>query len=672
MDADESWAWPDDLDMLESWDPAESGDTSEWSPEELAALYPDLGLGVDGASGLGPETADMAWRAQREQELEDEHRGGMDLVRAAFQAADGGEDLSFLSDAAVISRALKCHEVASRARGRLFRALEELLRRRKPSRRYRRGDETEERRDAYEDPGQDARAAPWLPVEASREAASEVALAFTATEYKAGIMVDQAADLSRRLPVLFAELEAGRADDDRMRILWEGTRDLSDTDAAKVDALLSRQAAGMTTGELREKIRSAVITIDPAAADRRRERNEKKSRVRLYANDDHTATLAIEQAPAAEAAAAIARVYAIARAAKSGGRDEPIDRLATWAALGLLLGTLPGIPPAGPGPDAPGPGAPGPGAAPVPDSPEPDTEPSAGSGPTGSGPDEPGPEPTAWPAIPPTTDAAAPGCAKLPEWLRPKIQGRARLLIPWRTAAGMGSLPGELSWYGPIPPGQARGLADAAAADPAVRWQVIVTDDRGAAMAVTILGGRRDTPVTGLIDEVTVTIAASLAAGPGGDGATRHWATVLLDGVRAAGHPELASILAKTMAAAKKATAEAQLRAILDEAAGGCAHALEVKSYKVPATMRRWITARDRACRNPICRRRATQCDMDHTVPFEKGGRTCPCDLGPLCRAHHELKQLPGWHLSQDVQGHFTWTTPAGLTYRDKPFEYAI
>lgn len=260
----------------------------------------------------------------------------------------------------------------------------------------------------------------------------------------------------------------------------------------------------------------------------------------------------------------------------------------------------------------------------------------------------------------------------LPERLRPKIQGRARLLMPWRTAAGMGSLPGELSWYGPIPPGQARGLAAAAAADPAVRWQVIVTDDRGAALAVTILGGRRDTPVTSLIDEVTVTIAASLAARPGGDGAARHWATVLLDGVRAAGRPELASILAKTMAAAEKAVAEAQMRAILDEAAGGCAHTLEVKSYKVPGTMRRWITARDRTCRNPICRRRATQCDMDHTVPFEKGGRTCPCGLGSLCRAHHELKQLPGWHLSQDAQGCFTWATPAGLTYRQKPFEYAI
>lgn len=342
MDTDESLPWPGEAEMPDPRDPAGAGDAGGLSPEDLAVLYPDLGTELEGPADLGADAAELAWRALLEQELEEEGRSGIDLVQAALCAADGGEDLSFLSDAAIIDRALKCQEVASRARGRMFRTLEELLRRRRPSKRYRRGDETSERRGGCADG--DTLGAPRLAVEASREAASEVALAFTATEYKAGTMVDQVADLSRRLPVLFAELEAGRADDSRVWVLWEGTRDLTDTDAAKVDALLSRDAAEMTTGELREKIRSAIITIDPAAADKRRERNEKKARVRLRANPDHTATLTIEQAPAAEAAAAISRVYAIARAAKSSGRDEPIDRLAAWVALGLLLGTLPDVP----------------------------------------------------------------------------------------------------------------------------------------------------------------------------------------------------------------------------------------------------------------------------------------------------------------------------------------
>ena len=88
--------------------------------------------------------------------------------------------------------------------------------------------------------------------------------------------------------------------------------------------------------------------------------------------------------------------------------------------------------------------------------------------------------------------------------------------------------------------------------------------------------------------------------------------------------------------------------------------------------MRRWLNTRDRICRNPICRRPATQCDQDHTLAYDRGGRSCTCNLGGLCRLHHQLKQLPGWQLTQDAQGYFTWTTPAGLTYRKEPYSYAV
>ena len=134
----------------------------------------------------------------------------------------------------------------------------------------------------------------------------------------------------------------------------------------------------------------------------------------------------------------------------------------------------------------------------------------------------------------------------------------------------------------------------------------------------------------------------------------------------------MAALLEEAIAVADKAALEAELGAVLDAAAGGCAHATQVAAYKVPETMRRWLVARDRTCRNPICRHRATQCDMDHTHPFDQGGRTCPCGLGALCRHHHQLKQADGWHLEQDGKGTFTWTTPAGLTYRQEPHHYAI
>jgi hypothetical protein len=277
-----------------------------------------------------------------------------------------------------------------------------------------------------------------------------------------------------------------------------------------------------------------------------------------------------------------------------------------------------------------------------------------------------------WPAIPPAVDAEAPGCARLPAWLRSGDQGRVKLMIPWRTAAGTASVPGELSWFGVTTPGQARDLARAAAADPATRWTLIVTDDDGRALAITTLKNKRGQQSPGLIDEVTVTIQASLAAGLDSDDAARHAAAVLLTSLRKTGAAALADVLAKTISAANQATADAETRARLDKRAGGCAHTREVPGYRVPRSVRRWLNARDRTCRNPVCRRRAPQCDQDHTRAYDMGGLTCTCNLGGLCRLHHQVKQLPGWHLRQGANGCFTWTTPAGLTYRAEPHEYAV
>jgi hypothetical protein len=675
-------AEPDENDC---WLLALAEDTEEPDdgfPEELADWFAELD-----AAPVSAEDAETTWRALRVIELTETGRDGWELMQAARAAADMGEDLSRLSDAEIIGRAVKCRELASRAQGRLYRALEELLRRRPPRKRNRRGDQIADRRDEYDGvtAGDGPPTPARLPVMASQDAASEIALAFTSTEYAAETLAEQTADLSQRLPVLFAELEAGRTHFDRVRLIWEGTKDLSDEDAGKVDAMLSARSGTMTTGELREAVQRAVIEIDPAAADRRRTRNEKKSRVRLYPNADHTATLAIEQAPAALAAAAIARVKALARAAKSASAQEPVALLESKIALGLLLGTLPLIPPQLPPDGGAGPAGGGPaGGAPEDGGPGNDetiteeadpadlTPGDWGYGPPPEPPEPPEPgESMAWPAIPPTGDAAAPGCVRLPAWLRAGDQGRAKLVIPWRTAAGMASIPGELSWFGPVTPGQARDLARAAAADPATRWTLIVTDDDGRALAVTALRNKRGQQPPGLIDEVTVTIQASLAAGLHSDDAMRHWTAALLTSIREAGDAALAAVLEKTIGAANRAAAAAELKTALDADTGGCAHTLEVSGYRVPGSMRRWLNARDRTCRNPICRRRAAQCDQDHTRAYDKGGRTCTCNLGGLCRLHHQVKQLPGWRLSQDANACFTWTTPAGLTYRNEPYKYA-
>jgi hypothetical protein len=82
--------------------------------------------------------------------------------------------------------------------------------------------------------------------------------------------------------------------------------------------------------------------------------------------------------------------------------------------------------------------------------------------------------------------------------------------------------------------------------------------------------------------------------------------------------------------------------------------------YRPPAGMQRLIQQTYQICAFPSCNKEATKCDLDHTVAFHKGGPTCPCNLSPLCRHHHKLKQDPHWHLFQPWPGLLIWVTPAG------------
>ena len=82
------------------------------------------------------------------------------------------------------------------------------------------------------------------------------------------------------------------------------------------------------------------------------------------------------------------------------------------------------------------------------------------------------------------------------------------------------------------------------------------------------------------------------------------------------------------------------------------------------------LTERMTRCGYAGCRRSATRCDHDHTIPHHQGGKTCEGNLYPLCRRHHQAKQAPGWHLGQPEPGLLTWTTPSGRRYTVTPEPY--
>jgi hypothetical protein len=720
-------AWMADLEDEEEPEPdLEYWDDDELTPQELTAWQDTM------------QAAEQADRARRGPDpaacgpdgaVPADEGNLPDLIVAAVTA---GGDPALMTDAELIESLAGWHAVAARAAGRELRATEELLRRRRPRVWDRRADRAESRREELDgaDGGQPdgpgpagatagpagATAGPERVMPAvvpSREAAAEVALALTATEYSAQAHVELTANLSRRLPAAFCELDAGRVDLHRVKVLAEGTQFLSDHDAGRVDAMLAPGMGRWTTGELRDKIRRAVIRVDPAAAQRRARHAARKARFALYGNEDQTATAAIERMPAHLGAAVKARINAIARAARAAGMTDPMPLLEAKVATGLLLDTLPDIPPphdsGGPdGQDGPcgggsspsgGPPDPGP-AGPWDDGwppdwftgpPSPDFTPPDPGGPASASPEErPVPTPQtdvadrdvdpagqmSWPRIPAQAGRDGPGCHGLPGWLRPRTAGRIRLTVPWRTLTGLGPEPGELSWTGPITPAQAADLAAAAATDPTCTWRLIITDDNGHATAITTLptppAARAGPP--GLVSEVTLTIQQALAAALARHGQARDWITTALARLTTAGQnpAALAGLLANAIPAANLAAAQAAATAAADTAAGGCAHSIQATGYRVPDRLRRWLNTRDRTCRNPICRQPAPHCDQDHTLAYHRGGRTCTCNLGGLCRLHHGLKQLPGWKLSQDAQGYFTWRTPAGLTYRKEPHRYAV
>ena len=85
--------------------------------------------------------------------------------------------------------------------------------------------------------------------------------------------------------------------------------------------------------------------------------------------------------------------------------------------------------------------------------------------------------------------------------------------------------------------------------------------------------------------------------------------------------------------------------------------------YQPPDALIDFINARDKTCRFPGCRRSAELSDIDHAIPWDKGGETNPENLGALCRRHHRLKTHGGWKITSNPDGSCTWKSPYGREY---------
>ncbi len=88
---------------------------------------------------------------------------------------------------------------------------------------------------------------------------------------------------------------------------------------------------------------------------------------------------------------------------------------------------------------------------------------------------------------------------------------------------------------------------------------------------------------------------------------------------------------------------------------------------RVPSSALAWfVRCRDLTCRFPNCDRPATQCDIDHTVPYPRGA-TQASNLKCLCRTHHLYKTFLGWRDRQHPDGSVDWLSPAGQKFTTHP-----
>ncbi len=189
------------------------------------------------------------------------------------------------------------------------------------------------------------------------------------------------------------------------------------------------------------------------------------------------------------------------------------------------------------------------------------------------------------------------------------------LTMPLSTFLGLADQPGRLDRHGPVAAGLARRIAtDAAKDQPAwTTWRCIVTDDTHG----TVLG---------VTDPISTPVSTPL------------W----------------------------------------------------TPRHDPPQKLARLVTAMEPTCVFPGCRvpartRTANRCDLDHRIPYnthdpdgtrpgtDRGGRTCSCNLQPLCRSHHQQKTTgalkvraldPHPNRPLDV---LQWTLPSGITVLSHP-----
>ena len=173
---------------------------------------------------------------------------------------------------------------------------------------------------------------------AARHTDDEIAAALTLTRRGADQVLSLAVAL-RRLPLTSRALTTGKIDLPRAMVIADEVTGLGNEHAAAVERAVIGAAAGQTTGQLRAATRRAVLSADPRAARKRKERALQDARVERWDEHGGTAALAGRDLPPASVLAADKNLSALARQLKRAGAPGTLDQLRAQVYLALLTGS---------------------------------------------------------------------------------------------------------------------------------------------------------------------------------------------------------------------------------------------------------------------------------------------------------------------------------------------
>jgi hypothetical protein len=495
----------------------------------------------------------------------------------------------------------------------------------------------------------------------------EISGALAMGPVSAGNLASLAWTLGTRLAGIGRLLADGTLTLPKARLVAQLFEPLDEREAARAEALILGELAGQTYPQVERLAWRAALAVAPDIAERRRAAAEKHARVTVFREESGAVGVSGRDLPAAEALSGHANVVARAReyAASGAFGGQASSLLEALAYVDLLNGistqeritfaaSAAAEPAAdlGPGDESGGTGDSGEGGGPAPSS---GPGPSDGSGPHDENCDGPG-------------DGAGPNG---PEDTQVATAPLAEVTVPLATLQHRAARAGDSRLLGPLDPALARNLAAAAARSPASRWEVIIVDEHGYAISHGIARGMRGTQSQlptgstgcGLPARVTITItetflrqlAAQAAQPRSGAPPPRAWQF-------SQGNPGTWIL---TLPGGRR------LAVRLDTVPTySCDHRYQVSSYLPGDRLRRLVQVRDHECTWPPCSRSARDSDFEHGIPYDKGGVTDACNAAARSRRCHQVKQLPGWTVTQPRPGWHVWTTPTGRAYVQEPWRY--